>query len=250
MAFSSEPASAHVLITGVCGDIGSHLASHFLGKGHRVLGFDVSRQPPAGCRDNPRLNFVSCDLTDAKAAAAEIEAFIAQQGPVRILINNLGLIFSHPVLSFVDGQMQGHSASDFDRVVSVSLNAAFYVTVACVKHMLPDGGVVVNISSVCARGNPGQSAYSAAKAGLNGLTVSQAKELGPMGVRVAAIAPGFIDTSSTRRAMSPDALKKIERSVALRRLGNLEELTHAVQFVVDNSYFTGTVLELDGGLTL
>lgn len=250
MASPPDPASAHVLITGACGDLGSRLASHFLGRGHRVLGLDVAPAPPPSLAAHPRLSYAICDLADAAAASRAIEGFIVSHGPVRILINNLGLIFSAPAITFVDGQMQGHSTGEFDRVVAVSLNAAFYATIPCVRHMAAGGGVIVNVSSISANGNPGQAAYSAAKAGINGLTASLAKELGPLGIRVAAIAPGFIDTASTRRAMPPEALAKIKRAVPLRRLGTPEEFVHAVQFVVENSYFTSSVLELDGGLTL
>lgn len=249
---ASTPDDRHVLLTGVCGDLGRVLAAHFLDRGHRVLGLDIAPALPEGLRGRERLSFVSCDLSSSASAASAIDAFVAPNGPLRIVVNNLGLIFSAPVVSLADGDVSAHPASDFDRVVAVSLSSAFYVTAAAVKHMVKagGGGVIVNISSVCAQGNPGQSAYSAAKAGLNGLTVSQAKELGPLGIRVAAVAPGFLDTPSTTRAIGEDGLKRIKRTVPLRRLGTPAELAHAVQFVVDNGYLTGTVLELDGGLSL
>jgi 3-oxoacyl-[acyl-carrier protein] reductase len=241
----------NVLVTGVCGDLGSYLAGHFLDKGFRVLGLDIASEAPINYQSHEQLEFITCDLTDPDATSAAIENFISQYGAIRIVVNNVGLIFSSPVLNYVDGQMIGHSFSDWDRVLSVSLSAAFFVTTVCVKHMSQSGGgVVINISSISASGNPGQSAYSAAKGGLNSMTYAQAKELGPLGIRVAAIAPGFIDTPSTRRAMGEDGLKKIKRSVPLRRLGLVEELAHAVQFIVDNKYYTGAVLELDGGLTI
>jgi 3-oxoacyl-[acyl-carrier protein] reductase len=111
-------------------------------------------------------------------------------------------------------------------------------------------GVVINISSVCARGNPGQAAYSAAKAGMNAMTAALAKELGPMGIRFVAIAPGYFDTASTREHVPPAKLKEIRNAVPLKRLGKLEELSSAVRFVLANEYVNGKVLELDGGLIL
>jgi 3-oxoacyl-[acyl-carrier protein] reductase len=252
MESKSDPQLDHVLVTGVCGDIGSHFAEYFLGKGFRVFGLDIASEPPKNCHGHERLKFVSCDLIDPEATSAAIEEFVGEYGPIRIVINNVGIIFNSPVLHFVDGRLVGHDVSDWNRVLSVSLSSAFYVTTACVKHMVArgGGGIVINISSISANGNPGQSAYSAAKGGLNSLTIALAKELGPLGIRVVSIAPGFLDTSSTRRAMSDDALKKIKRSVPLRRFGTVEELAHAVQFVVDNPYYTGTILELDGGLSI
>lgn len=247
---ASTPDAA--LVTGVCGDLGRVLAAHFLDRGRPVLGLDLAKELPEGLRGRPGLTFVSCDLSVPAAAEEAVDAYVAAHGPLRVVVNNLGLIFSAPVVNLADGEVAVHPAADFDRVVAVSLSSAFYVTAACVKHMVKagGGGVVVNISSVCARGNPGQSAYSAAKAGLNGMTVSQAKELGPLGIRVVAVAPGFLDTPSTARAMGEDGVKRIKRSVPLRRLGTPAELAHAVQFAVDNGYLTGTVLELDGGLAL
>jgi len=112
------------------------------------------------------------------------------------------------------------------------------------------GGVIINISSISAYGNSGQSAYSAAKGALNSMTISQAKELGVFGIRVAAIAPGFIDTPSTLKAMGEDGLKKIRKSIPVRRLGLVSEVCHAVIFIVENQYFTGAVLNLNGGLSI
>ena len=240
-----------MLVTGVSGDIGSRLAQHFIERGHRVLGIDVAKEGPKSLRANERFHFVSADLTDAAATAKAIDSFVAAHGAVRVLVNNVGLIFNAPVLTLVDGKMVGHDAASWDKVLAVSLSAAFYVTTACVRHMASaGGGVIINISSISANGNPGQSAYSAAKGGVNSMTMAQAKELGPMGIRVAAIAPGFIDTSSTQKAMGDEALKKLKRVIPLRRLGTVDELAHAAQFIVENGYFTGTVLELDGGLSV
>jgi 3-oxoacyl-[acyl-carrier protein] reductase len=111
-------------------------------------------------------------------------------------------------------------------------------------------GVIINISSICGRGNAGQAAYSAAKAGLNGLTAALAKELGPTGVRVVALAPGYFDTASTREHVSAAKLKEIKGAVPLKRLGKIEEISSTVKFVLANQYVNGTVIELDGGLVL
>lgn len=217
-----------------------------------MLGLDIVSEAPQNCHGHEMLNFISCDLTDPDKTSAIIESFVNEYGPVNIVINNVGLIFNSPVLQFVDGQMVGHNFSDWSKVLSVSLDSAFYVTTTCAKHLARTGtgGVIINVSSISAKGNPGQSAYSAAKGGLNSMTVAQAKELGPLGIRVAAIAPGFMDTPSTHRAMGEDGLKRVKRNIPLRRLGTVEELTHAIQFIIDNSYYTGTVLELDGGLSI
>jgi 3-oxoacyl-[acyl-carrier protein] reductase len=126
------------------------------------------------------------------------------------------------------------------------------VTACTVPQMIGSGkkGVIINISSICSRGNVGQAAYSAAKGGLNSLTAALAKELGPMGIRVVALAPGYFDTASTRKQVPAAKLKEITGSVPLKRLGKIEEVLSAVKFILTNQYLNGTVIELDGGLVL
>ena len=111
-------------------------------------------------------------------------------------------------------------------------------------------GLIVNISSVSAAGNAGQSAYSAAKAGVNALTATWAKELAPWGVRVAGLAPGYIDMGSTVAALSESRLKEIKSETPLRRLGTIEELSQALISIIHNDFFHGKTLELDGGLVV
>ncbi len=241
----------HVLVTGAAGDIGRGLVSCFLARGHRVLGLDLASRLPDELQANERLSYRRCDLTDPGVTADAINAFMADHGAIQVVVNNVGLIYNCPVLSYVDGKLTRHSMADWDRVLSVTLTTAFHVTTTCMASMVErGGGVVINISSISARGNPGQSAYSAAKGAVNSMTMAQAKELGAFGIRVAAIAPGFIDTPSTLQAMGADALKKLKHSIPLRRLGRVDEVCHAAAFIVENQYFTGAVLELNGGLSI
>ena len=108
-------------------------------------------------------------------------------------------------------------------------------------------GVIVNISSISRAGNMGQSNYSASKAGVVALTVTWAKELARQGIRVAAVAPGFIRTEMTA-SMRDDVLEKISRGIPLGHLGQPADIAHSVRYIVENDYFTGRVLECDGGL--
>ena len=111
-------------------------------------------------------------------------------------------------------------------------------------------GLIINISSIAARGNPGQTSYSAAKAGVNALTYTWSKELAPFGIRVAGISPGFFDTESTRTALSQARIEKITQSIPLKRLGKLDEILLSLKFIIENDYLTGRLIELDGGLSL
>lgn len=242
----------NMLITGVCGAIGSYLADCFLGNGYNVLGLDIVETPPNQLKQREHFVYNICDLTSGESVEKVIDSYVQNRGVVDVVINNVGLIYNSPLIHFEDGKLICHNFDDWNRVLSVSLSSAFYISAACVKHLAEHQmkGTIINVSSICAKGNPGQVAYSAAKAGLNGLTSALAKELGPIGVRVVSIAPGFLDTASTHNAVSEDKLKRIRKTIPLKRLGELEEMTHAIKFIIENNYYTGTTLELDGGLVL
>ncbi|HEX3559070.1 MAG TPA: SDR family oxidoreductase [Pyrinomonadaceae bacterium] len=238
-----------VLITGIAGEIGGYLAGEFLKDGWNVCGLDL--RPPVNL-DRAGFSFQECDLSDGTDVERKIEVFHERFGAFDAVVNCAGHIANSPLISLVEGRLVHHDFGLWDRVLSSCLSSAFHVTACTVLKMAGAGkrGVIVNISSICSRGNPGQVAYSAAKAGLNGLTATLAKELGPFGIRVVALAPGYFDTASTRHHVDAAKLKEIRASVPLRRLGNVEEVSSAVRFILTNQYVNGTVIELDGGQVL
>ena len=238
-----------VLVTGAAGEIGGALVDEFLKDGWLVCGLD--RRSPANT-DRPGFSFRECDLANGGETESNIEVFHAQYGAFDAVINCAGLIANSPLVSFVEGRLTHHDFALWDRVISSSLSSAFFVSACTVAKMAGAGkrGVIVNISSVCSRGNPGQAAYSAAKAGLNGLTAALAKELGALGIRVVALAPGYIDTASTREHVPAAKLREIKGSIPLKRLGKVDEAVAAVKFILTNEYVNGTVIALDGGQVL
>jgi 3-oxoacyl-[acyl-carrier protein] reductase len=238
-----------VLVTGVAGEIGGYLVDELLRDGWNVCGLDQRSPAPL---DRAGFSFAECDLADALGTEQKIEVFHERFGAFDAVINCAGLIANAPLISFVEGRLVHHDFDLWDRVLSSCLSSAFYVAASTVPKMVSSGkkGVIINISSICSRGNAGQSAYSAAKAGMNGLTAALAKELGPMGIRVVALAPGYFDTASTRGNVPVSRLREIESSVPLKRLGTIEEIASAVRFILTNQYLNGTVVELDGGLVL
>ena len=244
-----------VLVTGSSGSLGAFIASRLLEDGYEVTGLDLATPtaPPfAGDSGSApsRWYFKQCDLSNPEAVKCVLGD--GQLGLFDVVVNNLGLIHSSPLVSFHEGKLLVHDFETWNKVLSVTLSATFYVTALCARQSISAAkrSIIVNISSVCAAGNPGQGAYSAAKAGVNGLTAALAKELGPLGIRVAAIAPGFFDTASTHHAMSEEAVARMRKVIPLRKLGSPEQFYHALRFVMENDYFHGRVLELDGGLTL
>ena len=138
------------------------------------------------------------------------------------------------------------------KTIESNLHSVFYIS-ACVIEKMVDArvkGLLVNISSIASSGNTGQSAYSAAKAGSNALAVTWSKELGMFGIRAAAIAPGFMDLPSTHKALSESNIKSWLKQTPLNRMGAANELISALAFVIENDFYNGRVLELDGGLRI
>ena len=159
---------------------------------------------------------------------------------------------SDPFINLTNPSELMHNYSRFRDSIILNMDSVFIMTSAVVEQMVTKRlkGVIVNISSISATGNAGQIAYSAAKAAVNAMTVTLGKELGRWGIRCNAVAPGFIDTQSTQRAMNATALEHIVDNTPLRRLGSVEEVSRAVVSLVENDFITGETLRVDGGLRI
>jgi 3-oxoacyl-[acyl-carrier protein] reductase len=244
----------NILVTGSSGSLGSFMCREFLNEGHWVTGIDLHDSQSSLIEKNniEHWRFLECDLTNGAQVQTILDKAHSERGAFNVVINNVGLIYNSPLISFKDGKLHVHDFNEWNKVISVTLSAGFYVTALCAQKMAATmrPGVIINISSICAAGNAGQAAYSSAKAGVNAMTVALAKELGPMGIRIAAISPGFFDTPSTHANLDEGKLTHVRKSVPLRKLGQPKHLMSAIRFIIENDYFHGKVLELDGGLTL
>lgn len=244
---------AQVLVTGGGRGIGRHLVDRLVSEAGRVAVFERDEASLAELAETyPSLTCLQCDVSDPSAVSSSLNRLESEGLEISLLINNAGLIYSSPLINVLEKSNRVHSAKDWERVLSANLSSVFYVTGQVVDHMLKrrKKGVVINMSSISSRGNIGQSAYSAAKAGVNALTYTWAKELGAFGLRFVSIAPGFMNTPSTQKALSEAILSKLKQQIPLRRLGEVEHIYQAIRFITENDYVTGTVLELDGGLVL
>ena len=183
------------------------------------------------------------DVSKQEDAAKGVEAVLEKFGRIDVLVNNAGITR--------DGLFMRMSAENWDAVINTNLSSAFYVSQPVVKVMMKQrSGAIINMSSVVGvSGNAGQANYSAAKAGLIGLTKTLAKELGSRGITVNAIAPGFIETDMTG-VLSDDIKKNMLATIPLKRFGKAEEVAEVAVFLAKNRYITGQVINIDGGMVM
>jgi 3-oxoacyl-[acyl-carrier protein] reductase len=161
------------------------------------------------------------------------------------------LIWNEPTLALRGAKLAPHSLESWRTVIDANLTAPFVVATQVAARMARrGGGSIVNFSSIASEGNAGQAAYSAAKAGIEGLTRTMAIELGPLGIRVNALALGFIDVSTTRDAVAEDQLRSYAQKTSIGRLGSVQEVINAIEFLSANAFANGTIVKLDGGLRL
>jgi 3-oxoacyl-[acyl-carrier protein] reductase len=234
------------LITGASRGIGKAAANLFLDEGAEVWGLGTKApEDLAGRIDQSggQFHWISADLAKLDGLEAIIESAIKEAGGFDILLNNAGITKDN--LSF------RKNLDDFRKVLDVNLTAAFILARTAGRDMIRRRtGSIINMSSVVGlHGNGGQANYAASKAGLAGLTKSLARETAPRGVRVNAIAPGFIDTDMTR--LLPEEVKQaMLNQIPLKRLGRPEDIAEAALFLASDAsaYITGQVLTVDGGM--
>ncbi|HYH84640.1 MAG TPA: SDR family NAD(P)-dependent oxidoreductase [Pyrinomonadaceae bacterium] len=241
-----------VIVTGGVRGLGRCMVERLTEKGARVTVFDLDARGLEELERRGGVGCVECDVSDYEQVATATARYHEQFGAADVLINNAGILYSAPLVRIGPSGVEKHDPAAWQKVLAADLSSVFYMTACVVEKMVATRtrGVVVNISSVSAAGNAGQSAYSAAKAGVNALTATWAKELSLMGIRVAAVAPGFTETESTKEAISESVLRETVKRVPLRRLGRPEEIADGVVHVIENDFFNGKVFELDGGLIL
>lgn len=187
--------------------------------------------------------------TSVEAAFAEIRE---RMGAVSGLVNNAGITRDSLLVKAKEGQVESRmSLKQWQQVVDVNLTGVFLCGREAATQMVEAGhqGVIVNISSISRAGNMGQSNYAATKAGVAALTVTWAKELARYGIRVGAVAPGFIETEMTA-SMRPEILERVTKGIPLGRLGQPEDIADSVRYIFENAYFSGRVIECDGALRI
>ena len=246
-----------ILVTGAGRGIGRSLAVHFAGKGANLALLDMNAEEVSETRSRcTRLGIEArsyiADAANEDSVVGALDQVTADFGALDGLINNAGIVRDGMLVKVKDGKVVGKmSLAQWQAVIDTNLTGVFLCGREAAQQMISHNvrGVIVNVSSISRAGNAGQTNYSAAKAGVAAMTVVWAKELARYGIRVGAVAPGFIRTPMVE-AMKPDALAKMTAPIPLGRLGEPEEIAHAVGFIFENDLFTGRCVEVDAGLRL
>jgi len=244
-----------VVVTGAARGIGRATARRFADAGARVAAWDVlpSHEPDPGGTDR-RIRSRIVDVTSGESVAAAVADLLDVWGRIDVLVNNAGILRDAQLVKWRDGSVdRTMTEADFQAVVDVNLTGVFRVTREVVPHMIRQGaGVILSASSVVAwHGNFGQTNYAAAKAGVVALTQTWARELGRHGIRVNAVAPGFIDTDMAR-SVPPRVLQDVVAHTPLGRIGSPDEVADVyVWLASDRAKFVhGAIIAVDGGLVL
>lgn len=243
----STPSQKIALVTGGGSGIGLAIAEKFVAAGIQtiIVGRDPGKLSAAAEKLGPACHPISADLTDLAGIPILVQQVIGRFGRIDILVNNAGINMKKEFAEVTD--------EEFDRILHTNVKAVFALSREVVKTMLPHGsGNIINISSMASQyGIPKVIAYTASKSAIEGMTKAMAVELSPKGILVNCIAPGFIATDMSAKALNNDAERKqkVFSRTPMGRLGDPSEIGDAALFLASSQakYVTGVVLPVDGG---
>jgi 3-oxoacyl-[acyl-carrier protein] reductase len=233
------------LVTGASRGIGKAIAEELAARGATVVGTATSENGAAAISEylGDQGKGMVLNVTDPESISGVIDAITDEYGAITILVNNAGITRDNLMMRLKD--------EDWDAIIDTNLSSVFRLSKAVLRGMMKARkGRIINIGSVVgSTGNPGQTNYAAAKAGILGFSKAMAREVGSRGITVNVVAPGFIDTDMTRE-LSDDQRDALKASIPLNRLGEPQEIAKAVAFLSspDAAYITGETLHVNGGM--
>ena len=246
------------VITGAAQGLGAAISIELARLGAKLALLDVNAerldQVVADCQRAGAVECLAftCDVAEETSVERSFASIEEHLGPVTGLVNNAGILRDAMLVKVKDGEIVDRmSLEQWQQVIDINLTGVFLCAREAAGSMIRNGqgGVIVNISSISRAGHTGQSNYAAAKAGVAALSTTWAQELARYNIRSAAIAPGVFETEMVA-SLKPEAHERITNAIPLQRTGTVEELAQAVEFIIENDYFSGRIIELDGGLRL
>ncbi|MBL4823202.1 MAG: SDR family oxidoreductase [Colwellia sp.] len=249
-----------IVITGGGQGLGRTMAISFAKSGANIALIDLNEEllretvklVEENGTANTRAKYYLANVSDEAQVETTFQQINDDFNGIDGLINNAGILRDAMFVKAKDGVVvKKMSLAQFQSVIDVNLSGVFLCGREAVVHMIESGskGVIINMSSIARGGNIGQTNYAAAKAGVVAMTTTWARELGRHGIRVGAIAPGVIRTAMTD-AMKPEMRDRLEKMKPVGRLGEADEIAHTAKYIFENEFFTGRVIEIDGGLCM
>jgi 3-oxoacyl-[acyl-carrier protein] reductase len=242
-----------IIITGAGSGFGKAMSLGFSKQGAKIYGVDINSSALKVLKEeNANIETFMCDVSDNLQVEKTVEDIFFFDKKINVLINNAGIMKNSPMVNILNRPDSRHSVELWNKVIAVNQNSVFYMTRSVADKMIKNRnkGVIINISSISAKGNAGQTAYSASKAAVEAMTKVWAKEFGVFGIRSVALAPGFIDTSGTHDALEEKVLAQWIDKTPLKRTGNIDEVVKSVAFAIENDFINGEVINVNGGLII
>ena len=244
------------VITGGARGIGRQFAFDLAKRGANVVICDVSDENLEDAKkffkyNTLKVDFYKMNVVYEKEVEETFEKIAQKFNGIDIVVNNAGIVKDHLLIKKTEQGFEKFPLEDWNKVIAVNLTGVFLSAREAAYQMIKYNkkGVIVSMSSISREGNIGQTNYTATKAGVAAMTVTWAKELSRYGIRVAAIAPGYIDTELT--AVIPEKIKeRLKAMIPLGRFGTTQEISNALIFIIENDYITGRTIEVDGGLRI
>jgi 3-oxoacyl-[acyl-carrier protein] reductase len=245
-----------IAITGAGQGLGQMMAVTLAQSGAELALLDVNEEALRKTQDqchmlSTKAMIYKVDVTNEAEVEQAFNDIIEDFGQLDGLINNAGILRDGLLVKAKDGLISKMSLEQFNTVMDVNVTGSFLCGREAAMKMIQTErkGVIINISSVARAGNIGQTNYAASKAAVATMAICWAKELARYGIRAAAIAPGVVQTAMAEQ-LKPEAVERLKKMVPLGRIGETSEIAHAAKYIFESDYFTGRVLEVDGGMRM